>query len=1021
MSEGLRIDLFGTMRVLVDDEPLPKVRSRKAKWLLALLALRGGKPVGRSLIAGTLWPDAEAAIALTNLRSVINDLRHALRTQADRLRTPDRTTLAFDLDGVAVDALAFDAAIQAGESQRATELYAGPLLQDCDEEWILQDRAARERTCLKALRELAGKADPAGAVALFERAAEIAPWQEAVRRDLMNALVRAGDVNAALAVYREYAQAVRAETGGAPDLQTTELYVRLRSGEGQEAPKEGLATGSFPHPISSFVGREDELLDIAAQLRRHRLVTLVGPGGVGKTRLAREVAQSAAGEFADGAAFVGLEATRDEAGLLRQVAAALGVRESPERPLIEGMLSHLRSRRLLLALDNCEHLLTACANVVERLLTECAELRVLATSREPLGPIGEKTWAVPGLTVPDPRHLPEHPATRRRVLMGYESVRLFVERAGDASSAFDLTQDNSQAVAELCGLLDGSPLALELAASRTRTMRVEEIVERLRGHRLDLLAVRRSGGSARHQSLRATLDWSYSLLTPEERRLLARLAVFSGGWTLAAAEAVAGATPDLLESLVEKSLVRFSPEGRYGFLETVREYAAERLDESGERPRLERDHLAYFAELTYSPLEVPFDSTVIQKDVENCRAALDHGEGDPELSLRLAANLGRYLYNTTAISEGVQRLETALARAGQASPTAKARAHFYLGNLRFETDPAESERRYETCLREWRELGEWSRVGYALRGLGMIALFRGDFLRARAFFDEVLTIARRIGIPKDVAGAMGAVAQACLNLGEQRLAEPLVEESLALLRKFGSPAAVAWGLRTFGSLAYDLGDYEAVQRANDEAVDVFRELHIEDGVAWCLNDLGRVETDLGRVDRGREILAQAVETMRRVETPIGVASVLESLGANAVARGDFAEGRLFLKQGLETFRSVDHRLGVARIFDAQGDALRAQNDPGADAHYREALTFWRDVGDRKRVRDGLLRLSDGAADFDARIRLLAVADRLTEEMDVPVPLPLRERHERALREARERPGFEETWAASRAMTLDDAL
>ncbi|RYG44842.1 hypothetical protein EON79_14025, partial [bacterium] len=643
MSVPLKIAMFGTMRTWVEGEPLPRMRSRKARWLLALLALRNGGPVGRGWVAGTLWPDAEATVALTNLRSVVSDLRRALGPQAERLKTPDRKTLALDLDQAEVDVLTFDTALRAGEPEQAVALYTGPFLEDCDEEWAAQDRKTRERACLGALRDMA-EAHPERAVAFYERSVEIAPWQDGPRRDLMAALARSGDLNAALGVYRDFAHALRGETGGSPDLQTTDLYVRLRSGESAMAgPEPGRESPSaLPHAVTSFVGREDELLDIGRQLHPHRLVTLVGMGGLGKTRLAREAAQSVQGDYSDGAWLVPLEAVSDEGGLLRQTATVLGVKETPGRTLLQSMLASLRPKRLLLLLDNCEHLIAACSRLAERLLGECPGIRILATSREPLGLIGEKVWPVPGLTVPDPAHLPEHPATRRRVLMGYESVQLFVERAKEASAGFELTGENAEPVARLCVLLEGSPLALELAACRTRTMGVREIATRLSEHRLDLLTAGRNTGIARHHTLRAALDWSYSLLLPEERTLLARLSVFSGGWTLTAAEAVSGASTDVLESLVDKSFVVFSPNGRYRMLDTVRQYAKEKLAASSEEAEVEMRHAHWFTDLAERWEAEEASLEVFEAEMGNFHAAMNRCDADPETGLRLTGALGDY-------------------------------------------------------------------------------------------------------------------------------------------------------------------------------------------------------------------------------------------------------------------------------------------------------------------------------------------------------------------------------------------
>jgi len=255
----MRVELLGTMHVHVDGEPLPKVRSRKAKWLLALLALRGGKPVGRATVARTLWPDTEPAVALTNLRSVISDLRKALGNHAGRLGTPDRRTLSFDFDEVVIDVLEFDAAIKDRDLERAVELYSGPLLRDCEEEWVGPERGNRERACLAAYHELAQTVEVERAIRLSQEAIGLAPWQDGPRRDLMAAFVRANDINAALLAYREFADALRAETGGIPDSETMELYVRLRTGvvsSGQPEPTVG-ALCRMPS-VHSSAGKTNE-------------------------------------------------------------------------------------------------------------------------------------------------------------------------------------------------------------------------------------------------------------------------------------------------------------------------------------------------------------------------------------------------------------------------------------------------------------------------------------------------------------------------------------------------------------------------------------------------------------------------------------------------------------------------------------------------------------------------------------------------------------------------------------------
>lgn len=1022
MDMGTRIDLFGTMNVLLNGKPLPKVRSRKAKWLLALLALRGGKPIARSVAASTLWPDSEATVALTNLRSVINDLRQALGEEASRFLTPNRTTLVFDLERVEVDVLAFDAAILEQDFERAVQLYTAPFLQDCDEEWAASERGLRERQCLVALRSLAEAASPLGAVAYLQKAVEISPWQDALRRELMNAHVQAGDLNAALAAYREYAQALRAERGGTPDLQTTDLYVHLRSGERRSpmpslVPSGAASNGSVPRSLTNFVGREDELGEVAQDLRIHRLVTLTGMGGVGKTRLAREVAQAAS--FPDGAWFAALDAVHDEVGVLRAIMSALRLGERDgQRP--ERLIGHLQEKRLLLVLDNCEHLLAVCARLTDRLLRECPELRILTTSRTPLDILGEKVWPLAGLTIPDPRHLPAPSATLLRVLVGYESVLLFLERA-HSSSNLELTRENARDVAELCALLEGLPLALELAASRTQTLSVADIVEKLGEHRLDVLVGNRHTGTPRHQTLRATLDWSHSLLSAAERRLFARLSIFSGGWTLEMAEAVADARSDLLEALVDKSLVTFSPDGRYGFLESVREYAAQRLEASGEAARTAARHLNYFLELAERLGASKAPNEAFEQEIGNFHAALDREGGDGEAVLRLIDSLVRYWVESYLLSEGCRRIEAALARFSEAPLALRAQAHRSLAIMRSREDRGYGALLHAENLQMWREVGDPHGTARSLHSLGLAAFFAGEYDRGSAFLEESIAFAREVPHLPVLAYALNAQSLICLRRGEYARAAELGRESLERIQTQNRPAQVAWFVRTLGSLAHEQGDYDAYRRHNEEALEMFRSDRHENGAAWCLDDLGQAATETGHPALGRDLLEQALEIMRRQGDPMGTGSVLESLGNNAVARGDTAEARRRFSESRDAFEAVGHRIGVARAYDGFGDTSRQAGEVDAKGYYLQAMEVWRETGDRKRIRDGLVRIACGSEDLERTVRLLAVADRMGRELGIPLLPPLNRWHEVALTKVRSHPQFTALWGEGSPMSVDEVL
>ncbi|MGH2352814.1 MAG: ATP-binding protein, partial [Chloroflexota bacterium] len=409
---------------------------------------------------------------------------------------------------------------------------------------------------------------------------------------------------------------------------------------------------NLPLQLTSFVGRERELPAVRDLLAEHRLVTLTGPGGTGKTRLALQVAADVLPAYPDGVWLVALAALADPALVPHAVAQAVGVREEPGRPLLGTLADALRPKRLLLVLDNCEHLLDACAHLADALLRACPHLRVLATGREALGIAGETAWRVPSLGLPDARHLPPV-----EVLSQYEAVRLFIDRALAVQPGFRVTNQNALAVVQVCARLDGIPLAIELAAARVRVLPVEQLLVRLED-RFRLL----SGGSRtaleRHQTLRAAVDWSYDLLTEPENAVFARLAVFAGGFTLDAAEAVCAGDGieavevlDLLTHLVDKSLavVDEQPDGtaRYRLLETLRHYAREKLAAREEADTVRAQHATHYlalAEQADPELRGPRGAgwlDRLRRDLDNMREALAWAEagGEAELGLRLAAAL----------------------------------------------------------------------------------------------------------------------------------------------------------------------------------------------------------------------------------------------------------------------------------------------------------------------------------------------------------------------------------------------
>ncbi|HEY0338586.1 MAG TPA: tetratricopeptide repeat protein, partial [Burkholderiales bacterium] len=564
---------------------------------------------------------------------------------------------------------------------------------------------------------------------------------------------------------------------------------------------------NLPQQVSSFVGRERVLADIRNQLGNTRLLTLFGAGGLGKTRLSLQVAAEMLDDFPDGVWFVDLAPMTDERLVPQAAASVLGVKEEAGRPVLEALVKYVSDRELLLILDNCEHLLHACAELASQLLRSGRRLKILASSRQPLHVAAETTYHVPSLSVPEPQA-----TVTTQALAQYEAVRLFVDRARAAQPSFQITDGNSKAVVDICHRLDGIPLALELAAARARALSVTEIAARL-NDRFRLLTTGDRTALPRQQTLRASIDWSYALLTDEERALLRRLAVFAGGWTLHAAEAIgaAGAVAkadvlDLLTNLVEKSLVKSDAGGdRYRLLETVRQYAQERLDESGERDLAYNNHLRFyleFAERAWPELVGPNQGRWLKElDLERdnilaAHALCEHANCDAELGLRLASSVKRYWLNRGLLGLGHRVTVEALSRPGASERTAvRCRALFDAGQLgSFMGQYGEAQQYLEESLSIAREIGDQRRIAMVLQPLGIVHHGQGNMSTARGYFEEALALAQGLGNKREIAAALNALAQLHRVQGEPDMAEPLYENAVALAHELGDRESIAIGL-----------------------------------------------------------------------------------------------------------------------------------------------------------------------------------------------------------------------------------
>jgi len=588
---------------------------------------------------------------------------------------------------------------------------------------------------------------------------------------------------------------------------------------------------NLPQQATSFVGRERELEDAREALRRTRLLTLFGAGGIGKTRLSLQLAAEVLDDYPDGVWLVELAPIADPRLVPQVVASVLGVKEDASLSIADALAAYLADKATLVVLDNCEHLLDACARLAERLLRAAPQMKLLASSREPMRIPGEAVYPVPALDVPEAIRPGEEGAVAT-----YPSVRLFLERATSVLPSFRLTGANAGTVAGICRHLDGIPLAIELAAARVRAMPIDAIAARLHD-RFHLL----TGGSRtalpRQQTLRALIDWSHDLLAPPERALFRRLAVFAGGCTLDAAEKIcagsdvaSGTVLDLLVSLVDKSLVVADVDaGRYRMLETIREYAAERLQESGEEKGVRSrhlDHFLAFAETASPQLSGPDQGSwqaLLAADRENLRAAhvwCGHAEEGGAKGLRLVNAVRPYWFGSGLLKQGKHATLEALARPGaQGRDHSRCLALFAAGQLcSFLGDYGEAVDYLEESLSIARELGDRGRIAATLQPLGLAALGQGDFSLGRRHLVEALELARGIGDPYQIAGAANAVAQLYRVEGDLAGAEPLYDHVVEAGRNLGDPYCVAIGLLNLCMVYIARGALEQTCRALREVI-----------------------------------------------------------------------------------------------------------------------------------------------------------------------------------------------------------
>ncbi|MBI5834343.1 MAG: tetratricopeptide repeat protein [Armatimonadetes bacterium] len=756
-------------------------------------------------------------------------------------------------------------------------------------------------------------------------------------------------------------------------------------------------SGNLPHQITRFFGRAAELDRVEGLLLddRARLVTLTGPGGTGKTRLALETGHRLLDPFGGSVWFVPLADVWDPELVHDTILASLGVARPPEREPLEALSQALAGHQSLLILDNYEQLVETGALAVHALLERIPTVSCLVSSRQRLTVAGEHEFAVPPLPTP-------HGTTEPELLSRCESVQLFVDRAQAVRPDFALTATNAPAVAELCARLEGIPLAIELAASRAQVLTPQQMLERL-GKPLDLLVSRRRDTAERHRTLRAAVEWSYQLLDPELQAFYARVSVFAGGCSLEAVEAVCD-NPLALDDLAllrESSLLVAEQVGeavRYRCLETLRAYAAERLAAHGDEPVWQARHAAFFVDLAESMqthLEAGEDPAVLARleaERENFRRALDWcAEHDPCQGLRLAGALWRFWMVRGYWTEGRAAMTAALARAEDAPADLRARVLARAGHLAYRGGDYDGARAHlDACLALSRELDDLAGAGNALNELGKVAWGQGDYAAAREFYTESLAARRATGNRWGEAATLGNLGSVASAQCDFAAAGAWLRASLDLRTELGDRRGMAGSLANLGVVAFNTGRLDEAREHFEASLALRRETGDTGGVASSLSDLGALLLATGDLVAARARYAEALATQRELGDQRGIALTLNNLGIIAFEQGEWETARRLYREGYEAQTAIGNRRGEAMALLNLGDIAAAMGEVElAQTRYAEALERFDELGDTRAVLVARLNLADLAiatghadrAEVAFRSLLAAARERGDEQLE----------------------------------------
>jgi predicted ATPase/DNA-binding SARP family transcriptional activator len=893
----------------------------------------------REKLASLFWGDSSDVAARGSLRKALTLLRKHI---GNNLIIADRETVQVNQSfPVWVDVSAFEIQAQELLTRSSPELnqfealcYQGELLSDFYDDWILPLREYYRTlyldVMLRAVEQSRAQSEYKLAIEYAQKILAIDVANERAHQHLMFCYITLGDRNKALQQYEACQRALCDELAAEPARETQVLYDWIK-GSTPDIQSLAARITNLPIPISSFVGRNRELARIKRLLASERLVTLTGAGGSGKTRLAIHAATDLIDSFKDGVWWVELVPLSDAKLVPSAVAKALGIDTQSDQPLIETLAKYLQQKQILLVLDNCEHLIEACAKLVEYLLLACTELKILTTSREALGLTGEKIWQVPTMSLLDAQSI-----TLAELLMQYEGINLFVERASTVGRNFALDERNASTVAQVCQQLDGIPLAIELAAARIKTMSIEQIAKRL-DDRFQLLTAANRTAQARHQTLRAAIDWSYELLSEAERRLFCRLSVFSGGWTLEAAEAVCSGDgiekkdiTNLLARLVDKSLVTVHAEGQpYGMLETMKQYGNEKLTEEGGQERGLERHLDYYLKMANKgdqKLRGPEQFVWLKWfdfERDNLASAMEialNSLGTLEKGCELVCSLCWYWKMVGDYPSMKNWLEMALSKSTDLGRTpAKAKLLLNVGlysvaGLHW-LEPLEAQSTIQESLEIWQKLGPDFTLQSAqcmlIKGWTQKSRFDND--KGYDYFNRAIAIFEKENATWWHAWALNFWGSMLVQDSKDvQTIQKLLEEETTLWKKTGDQCTSTVVLWDLGDMACERGDFIEAQGYYQESLQRYRRFGAKSYIFQSLVHLGDIARGLKQYDQAEMYYKESMSLVEVIMWEHWLPQIYLGLGYVMLAKGEPQQAQNYFRQALYVGREFNLNYGPVR-------------------------------------------------------------------------------------------------------------